>query len=60
MTMLICRTIRNTLLAGLAALLVLSTAAAQDVQKIVAVVNDEVISGYDLNQRIKLTIILSG
>ncbi|WP_339632334.1 peptidylprolyl isomerase [uncultured Sneathiella sp.] len=58
--MLICRTIRNTLLAGLAALLVLSTAAAQDVQKIVAVVNDEVISGYDLNQRIKLTIILSG
>tara|TARA_R110000824_G_scaffold7508_8_gene33535 strand:- start:6060 stop:7334 length:1275 start_codon:yes stop_codon:yes gene_type:complete len=58
--MLICRMLRNTLLAGLAALFVLSAAAAQDVQKIVAVVNDEVISGYDLNQRIKLTIILSG
>lgn len=52
--------LKNTLLAGLAALLVLSAAAAQDVQKIVAIVNDEVISGYDLTQRIKLTIILSG
>ncbi len=34
--------------------------AAQEVQKIVAVVNDEVISGYDLIQRISLTILMSG
>ncbi|WP_169544955.1 peptidylprolyl isomerase [Sneathiella aquimaris] len=33
---------------------------AQEVQKIVAVVNDEVISGYDLVQRISLTILMSG
>ena len=35
-------------------------ANAQDVQKIVAIVNDEIISGYDLNQRIALTIVMSG
>ncbi|MBL4908318.1 MAG: peptidylprolyl isomerase [Sneathiella sp.] len=35
-------------------------ATAQDVQKIVAVVNEEVISGYDLVQRISLTILMSG
>ncbi|MEH6404244.1 MAG: peptidylprolyl isomerase [Sneathiella sp.] len=35
-------------------------ASAQDVQKIVAVVNEEVISGYDLVQRISLTILMSG
>jgi len=34
-------------------------ASAQDVQKIVAVVNEEVISGYDLLQRISLTILMS-
>lgn len=41
-------------------LFVMTTALAQDVQKIVAIVNDEIISGYDLNQRIALTILLSG
>jgi len=35
-------------------------ARAQNVQSIVAVVNDEVISGYDVRQRIALTIALSG
>lgn len=35
-------------------------ATAQEVQKIVAVVNDEVISGYDVIQRISLTILMSG
>jgi peptidyl-prolyl cis-trans isomerase SurA len=33
---------------------------AQDIQRIAAIVNDEIISGYDLNQRIALTIMLSG
>ena len=41
-------------------LFVMTTVLAQDVQKIVAIVNDEIISGYDLNQRIALTILLSG
>ncbi len=36
------------------------TAVSQDIQKIVAIVNDEIISGYDLEQRISLTILLSG
>ena len=35
-------------------------AHSQEVQKIVAVVNEEVISGYDLIQRISLTILMSG
>jgi peptidyl-prolyl cis-trans isomerase SurA len=35
------------------------SASAQDVQNIVAIVNDEIISGYDLNQRVSLTIMLS-
>ena len=52
--------LKSSLLAGMAVLLVMMTALAQDVQKIVAVVNDEIISGYDLNQRISLTILLSG
>ncbi|GLQ07569.1 peptidylprolyl isomerase [Sneathiella chinensis] len=37
-----------------------SAVRAQDVQRIVAVVNDEVISGYDVLQRISLTIAMSG
>ncbi len=52
--------IKNALLAAMALICVSLTALAQDVQKIVAVVNDEIISGYDLTQRIKLTIVLSG
>ncbi len=36
------------------------SATAQEVQKIVAVVNEEVISGYDLLQRISLTVLMSG
>lgn len=35
------------------------SASAQDIQNITAIVNDEIISGYDLNQRISLTIMLS-
>jgi peptidyl-prolyl cis-trans isomerase SurA len=58
--MLIRQMLKSSLLAGMALLLVMMTALAQDVQKIVAVVNDEIISGYDLNQRIALTIVLSG
>lgn len=52
--------LKSSLLAGIAVMLVMMTALAQDVQKIVAVVNDEIISGYDLDQRISLTIMLSG
>lgn len=52
--------LKSSLLAGMAMLFVMTTALAQDVQKIVAIVNDEIISGYDLNQRIALTILLSG
>ncbi|MDF2368103.1 peptidylprolyl isomerase [Sneathiella sp.] len=58
--MLIRQMLKSSLLAGMAVLVVLTTALAQDVQKIVAIVNDEIISGYDLNQRITLTILLSG
>ncbi|WP_169568759.1 peptidylprolyl isomerase [Sneathiella limimaris] len=36
------------------------TAAAQEVQKIVAIVNDDVISGYDVIQRINLNIFMAG
>lgn len=52
--------LKSSLLAGIAVMLVMMTALAQDVQKIVAIVNDEIISGYDLDQRIALTIMLSG
>jgi peptidyl-prolyl cis-trans isomerase SurA len=52
--------LKSSLLAGMAMLFVMTTVLAQDVQKIVAIVNDEIISGYDLNQRIALTILLSG
>ncbi len=52
--------LKSSLLAGIAFMLVMMTALAQDVQKIVAIVNDEIISGYDLDQRIALTIALSG
>ncbi|MCC3304866.1 peptidylprolyl isomerase [Sneathiella sp. HT1-7] len=58
--MLIRQMLKSSLLAGMAMLFVMTTVLAQDVQKIVAIVNDEIISGYDLNQRIALTILLSG
>lgn len=35
-------------------------AAAQSVQRIAAIVNDQVISAYDLNQRIRLVLVTSG
>lgn len=46
----------------LALSLVLAPAAAlsQEIQRIAAIVNDEIISGYDLEQRTALTILLSG
>lgn len=47
-------------LAALLMLLAASVATAQEVQNIAAIVNDKVISRYDLDQRIALTISLSG
>ena len=44
------------LTAGLFVLLPASTASAQDVQRIAAIVNDEVISRYDVEQRVGLII----
>jgi len=41
-------------------LLFAGSASGQDIQKIAAIVNDEIISGYDLSQRISLTIVMSG
>lgn len=38
----------------------LKMAAAQEVQKIVAIVNDDIISGYDVIQRINMNIFMSG
>lgn len=53
------RTLFNA--AAFAGLLALSTplATAQDVQNIAAIVNDEIISAYDLDQRISLTMLMS-
>ncbi|WP_373085459.1 peptidylprolyl isomerase [Sneathiella sp.] len=52
--------IKSVALATYALAFLTTAAAAQDVQSIAAIVNDEIISGYDLNQRISLTIALSG
>lgn len=54
------KTLITSLVVAAALMLNSAGAIAQEVQKIVAVVNDEVISGYDLVQRISLTILMSG
>ncbi|MCG8491909.1 MAG: peptidylprolyl isomerase [Sneathiellales bacterium] len=54
------KTLITSLIVATSLLLGSAGAMAQEVQKIVAVVNDEVISGYDLVQRISLTILMSG
>ncbi|MCR9212614.1 MAG: peptidylprolyl isomerase [Proteobacteria bacterium] len=48
------------LLLTLCLIAVPAVALSQDIQKIAAIVNDEIISGYDLEQRVALTILLSG
>jgi peptidyl-prolyl cis-trans isomerase SurA len=50
----------NTFLLSMFFALVANTASAQNVQKIVAIVNEEVISGYDVIQRIAIRILLGG
>ncbi len=52
--------LRTALCAGAVFAATLSTVWAQDVQRIAAIVNDQVISAYDLQQRVKLVLVTSG
>lgn len=47
-------------LAGLTIVVAAHSGRAQEIQRIVAIINDDIISGYDLQQRIALTIAMSG
>jgi peptidyl-prolyl cis-trans isomerase SurA len=54
------RVVRSALWAGALIAAALATAQAQQVQRIAAIVNDQVISAYDLQQRVKLVLVTSG
>lgn len=52
--------LRCALYAGAVLIAAISGAVAQEVQRISAIVNDQVISAYDLKQRVKLVLVTSG
>ncbi|MFP3943708.1 MAG: peptidylprolyl isomerase [Alphaproteobacteria bacterium] len=52
--------LRSALCAGAMLAAALSAAQAQEVQRIAAIVNDQIISAYDLQQRVKLVLVTSG
>lgn len=48
------------LLIAISAMVLAATASAQNIQRIAAIVNDEVVSGFDVDQRIRLVMISTG
>jgi len=58
--MMVMRKILNSLFVVMLLILPARIIAAQEVQKIVAIVNNDIVSGYDVIQRLSLTIFMAG